>query len=86
MEISTLTSKNQTTIPKAVVEALGLSPTSKIIYEIDEKGRVTLSAKTNTFAGLVDAFPKKVYRSHSLEEMDEAVEGMAVEKFKRSSK
>jgi antitoxin PrlF len=86
MDISTLTSKNQTTIPKAVVEALGLSLSSKIIYDIDDEGKVTLSAKMKMFAGLVDAFPKKVSRSYGLEEMDEAVEEMAVEKFKRSSK
>lgn len=39
MITSALTSKNQTTIPKVVVEALGLTPSARLIYEIGEGGR-----------------------------------------------
>ncbi len=37
---SKLTAKNQTTIPKAVVEALQIKPSSLLLYEIEPDGRV----------------------------------------------
>ena len=49
---STLTSKNQTTIPKAVIEALNLRPSDQLVYEIEADGRIILSAKTGTFASV----------------------------------
>lgn len=37
-EVSTLTSKGQTTIPRSVRRALGLSPGDKIAFRLDEDG------------------------------------------------
>ena len=56
---SKLTVKNQTTIPKAVVEALQIKPSSLLLYEIEPDGRVVLSAKSATFEELADTFPAK---------------------------
>ncbi|HEY1052439.1 MAG TPA: type II toxin-antitoxin system PrlF family antitoxin [Prosthecobacter sp.] len=82
---STLTSKNQTTIPKKVVEALQLKPSATLHYEVEEDGRVVLTAKTGTFAGLADRFPKKRRaQPASLEEMDAAIRAGAVKRFKKA--
>jgi bifunctional DNA-binding transcriptional regulator/antitoxin component of YhaV-PrlF toxin-antitoxin module len=56
---SKLTAKNQTTIPKAVVEALQIKPSSLLLYEIEADGRVVLTAKSATFVELADTFPAK---------------------------
>ena len=56
---SKLTAKNQTTIPKAVVELLQIKPSSLLVYEIDPQGHVLLTAKSATFQDLPDKFPKK---------------------------
>ena len=56
---SKLTAKNQTTIPKAVVEALQIKPSSMLLYEIEPDGRVVLSAKSATFEELAGMFPAK---------------------------
>ena len=37
-----ITAKNQTTIPAAVREALGLKPGDRVAYEVDEDGTVRL--------------------------------------------
>lgn len=82
---STLTSKNQTTIPKEVVEALQLKPSATLHYEVEEGGRVVLTAKTGTFAGLADSFPKKRrVRPASLEEVDAAIRAAAVKRFQKA--
>jgi len=83
---STLTSKNQTTIPKAVIEALHLEPSDQIVYEFDEDGRIILSAKTGTFAGVADQLARKprTSRVHSPEEMKTAVKEMAAKRYSRS--
>ena len=54
--ISTLTKKNQTTIPKAVVEALGMKPADQLVYEI-EADFVILRARTGRLLDLVQEPP-----------------------------
>lgn len=42
-EIATITAKGQTTLPKAVRQALSVGPGDKIAYEIDQAGHVVVS-------------------------------------------
>lgn len=84
---STLTSKNQTTLPKAVVHLLGASPSSILAYEILEDGKVLLTAKSATFKDIVDTFPKKrATRLISIEDMKRAVAQGAAKRFKKAVK
>ena len=82
---SKLTAKNQTTIPKAVVEALQVKPSSMLVYEIEPDGRVILSAKSATFQELAGTFPKKKpKKTVSVEQMDAAIRAGAVRRFRRT--
>jgi hypothetical protein len=83
---STLTSKNQTTVPKAVVAALKLKPSSQLVYEIGADGRVVLTAKTETFASVAADLPKRPKRKAvpSIGDMDRAIKEMAVKRYSRS--
>jgi bifunctional DNA-binding transcriptional regulator/antitoxin component of YhaV-PrlF toxin-antitoxin module len=82
---SKLTAKNQTTIPKAVVEALQIKPSSLLIYEIEPDGRVVLTAKSATFEDLADTFPAKRPRKPvSDEQLNEAVRSGAAKRFRKS--
>jgi AbrB family looped-hinge helix DNA binding protein len=54
--ISTLTRKNQTTVPKVIVEALGLKPADQLVYEIEDD-HVILRARTGRLADLVNEPP-----------------------------
>lgn len=45
---SKLTAKNQTTIPRAVVEALQIKPSPLLMDEIEPDGRVVLTAESAT--------------------------------------
>ena len=86
MTTSTLTRKNQTTIPKAVVKALGLVPSAQLVYEIDGD-RVVLTAKTATFASLAGSFYKKPgQKARTLDEIKTAARSGAVQRYKRSAK
>ncbi|MGI8435289.1 MAG: AbrB/MazE/SpoVT family DNA-binding domain-containing protein [Chthoniobacterales bacterium] len=73
---STLTSKNQTTLPKAVVDSLGVKPSDKLVFEI-HAGKVTLSARTGRLADLAGAFrhfgKRRRKKAPGQEEMDAAV-------------
>ncbi len=72
---STLTSKNQTTLPKVVVEALGVAPGDKLVYE-SENGRLILRAKTGRLidlAGKFAHFGHKPRQTVTLEEMEKTV-------------
>ena len=82
---STLTSKNQTTIPKAVIEALNLEPSDQLVYEFADDGRIVLSAKTGTFASVADRLPRKAGKVHTTEEMKSAVKEMARKRFLRAN-
>lgn len=82
---SKLTSKNQTTIPRAVVEALRIKPSSLLMYEIEPDGRVVLTAKSATFEDLADTFPAKRPRKPVSEKhMKEAVRSGAAKRFRKS--
>lgn len=82
---STLTSKNQTTIPKAVIEALKLRPSDRLVYEIEADGRVLLSAKTGTFASVAAELAKRPKAAaKTVGEMNAAVKAAAVRRFKRA--
>jgi len=82
---STLTSKNQTTLPKAIATLLGAKPSSILAYEVLENGKVLLTAKSATFKEIADAFPKKKPAKHvSIEDMKNAVLQGAAKRFKKS--
>ena len=87
MPQSTLTSKNQTTIPKAVIEALNLRPSDQLVYEIEADGRIVLSAKTNTFASVAASLPRKPTTgpARTVDEMKSAVKSMARKRMSRSN-
>ena len=81
---STLTSKNQTTIPKAVVAALQAQPSATLCFEMEADGRVILSAKAASFAQLAGSFPKKTRgKSVRIEEMQAAIQAGAARTTKR---
>jgi AbrB family looped-hinge helix DNA binding protein len=72
---SKVTTKNQTTIPKSVIDALGLKPADQIFYEIEE-GKVILHSKTKRLVDLKDEFRhlgRKQPYPVSIDEMHEAV-------------
>lgn len=71
---STLTSKNQTTLPKVVVEALGVKPSDKLVYEIED-GRIILRARTGRLADLLNEPPlvPPPKRPFTVEEINAAI-------------
>ena len=85
MTSSTLTSKHQTTIPKAVVEALKLRPSDQLVYEIDPDGRVILSAKTGSFQQVAEALKSKRKNApaRTAAEKRGSVKRMAIKRFAR---
>lgn len=84
---SKLTAKNQTTIPKAVVEALQIKPASLLVYEIEPDGHVVLSAKSATFEELSDRFPKMKRRKPVTDDqIREAARAGAARRFKKAGR
>ena len=82
---STLTSKNQTTLPKAVVAVLGAKPSSILSFETLEDGGVRLTAKSATFADHLAAFPKKKPRHPvTVEMMNQAIQSEAAKHHSKS--
>lgn len=79
---SKITKKHQTTLPRAVLDALGLKPSDRLVYEI-ENGLVVLRAKTERLVELKNRFlhfgVKRPYPV-SIEDMHEAVAASVAEK------
>ena len=55
-ERSKITSKGQTTVPKSVRQALGVSYGGEIDYVVDEGGRVSLVGKDEETDPVIDGF------------------------------
>jgi len=83
---SKITKRNQTTLPRSVLDALCLKPSDRLVYEIED-GRVILMAKTERLADLKGRFAgigsKRDYPV-SIEEIHDAA-GRAVAEKSRAS-
>lgn len=84
---SKLTRKNQTTLPRAVVDVLGIKPSDRLVYEIEEN-RVILRAKTGRMADLAGKFAQ--FGKHPrvplpVGEMSGAVARAIADDYKRKS-
>ena len=85
---STLTAKNQTTVPKAIVDALGLKPSAKLLFELTDDGQLLVHVKQGRLADLAGAFRhfgKRRGNKHvTLEEMDAAIRRAAGDSYLKS--
>jgi antitoxin PrlF len=84
---STLTAKNQTTVPKAIVEALGLKPSAKLVFELTDDGKLLVHVKQGRLADLAGMFRhcgKRRKRPATIEEMDAGIRRAAGEAYMRS--
>ncbi len=72
MAASTLTSKGQLTMPKAIRERLGLREGDRVEFRVTENGQVLVEAVTVDLRELRGAL-KTQGRPVSVEEMEEAV-------------
>ena len=73
---STLTAKNQTTVPKAIVDALGLKPSAKLVFELTDDGKLFVHVKQGRLAdlaGFLAKRPRKRKGPVSVEEMDRGI-------------
>ena len=83
---STLTSKNQTTIPKAIVEALKIKPSATLCYDVEDDGSVRITAKSASFMDLAGTFPRNSpAKPVTVEQMKAAVRSEAVRRSKKQN-
>ena len=85
MNVSTLTSKGQTTIQKDIRDRLGLKPGDKIKFMVNPDGSVTLVAANLSVRQLRGILPRPE-RPATIEEMNEAIAAAVVERYLRSTK
>jgi antitoxin PrlF len=77
-ERSTLTAKGQTTVPKAVRQALGIRPGDRIAFRVDQAGKVSLARdEAPDERAAVDAF--LAFLSDDIKRRPEAVSAMSDE-------
>ena len=83
MAASTLTSKGQITIPKEVRDRLGVREGDRIVFQLDEQGRVVLLPDIqDPLAGLLGILRHRARdRPATIEEMKEAIRNRTAEKF-----
>lgn len=78
MPTSTLTSKGQTTIPKAIRDALGLRPGDRLDFTIEEDGRLVVRPATLDVRDLEGILRRPEAEPVSVDEMERAVRERAV--------
>ena len=82
MTTATLTSKGQTTIPKAIRDRLRLKPGDRLEFVVQPDGRVLMIPAVLDIADLKGILPRPKRRL-SLAEMDEAIRGAAADPARR---
>ena len=83
---SKVTRKNQTTLPKVVVEALNLQAGSRLIYDMGKEG-IHLYARTGTLGDLLEGDPlvSPPASPVTVEEMNACIAKTASGRRKKSS-
>jgi antitoxin PrlF len=72
MPSSTMTTKGQITIPKAVRETLQIAPGDRVAFRIQPDGTVIVEAETEDLLGLQGALQPQV-RGVSIDDMNAAI-------------
>ena len=73
MPSTTITSKGQVTIPKAVRDALGLKPGDRVAFLLQPDGRVLVEPETVDVRSLRGMLRREGETPVTVEEMNEAV-------------
>ncbi len=79
MPLTTITSKGQVTIPKAIRDELGLSPGDRVRFTRQHDGTVIVEPETVDVRSLKGMFSHAVDSVVSLEDMDRAIAEAAAE-------
>ena len=86
MPISTVTSKGQVTVPKAIRERLGLREGDMLEFNVDEAGRIVVSPhrRGEGVCGVLGDFASD--EPVSVEDMNQAIRRRAAERTHRGSR
>ena len=85
MALATITSKGQTTIPREIRERFNLQPGDKILFLINEAGRIEIQPMVDIVA-LKGLLKRPGAKSVSVEEMAEGPRKAAAARFRRSAR
>ena len=80
-DTSTVTAKGQVTIPSKLRKALGFSPGKKVAFHLED-GKITLEPVRDDITAAFGLLKSR--RGVSVDEMNEAIGEVAVERFRRS--
>jgi antitoxin PrlF len=81
--LSTVTDKGQVTLPKAVRDQLGISPGSKLAFEVQADRTITVRLLDRGSAGLFGLLSRPGEASRSLAEMDAGVTGAVKQRSRK---
>ena len=84
MPTSTITSKGQITVPKAIRDALGVRAGDKVTFRVEPDGTVRVEAQTVDLRALRGMVRTDV-RGVTLDDMNAAIADGAVERFRRAT-
>ena len=88
MASTTLTSKGQVTIPKEIRELLGVKEGDRLVFRLDERGKIVLQPEETGPLGRLPGLLQHLAGSRpaSIEEMKEAVQRRMRRKFRPTTK
>ena len=85
MPVTTVTSKGQVTIPKAILEAMSVRPGDRVRFTQREDGTVVVEPETVDVRSLYGRFKRYAKRPVSVEEMNEAIAEAAADRYRRAT-
>ena len=86
MAIATITSKGQTTIPKAVRDFLGIQPGDRIDFVVRSDGTVIVKPAKTHVSELKGMLYQKLRKAPSIEEMDAVIKRRVAGKYGRKGR
>jgi len=85
MPATTVTSKGQVTIPKAIREAMGVNPGDRVRFTQREDGTVVVEPETVDVRSLYGRFKRYGSRPVTVDEMNEAIVQAAADRYRQET-
>jgi antitoxin PrlF len=84
--LATITSKGQVTVPKDIRERYNITPGTQLDFKPNDDGTFSVRPLKRSALSIAGVLKRAKQQPVTVEQMNQAVADMAVERFRRSSK
>ncbi len=84
--LATITSKGLVTVPKSIRDQLNIQAGAQLDFTLNSDGTISIRPLSRTALSIVGILERPKQKSHTVEQMNEAIAEAASERFQQATK